>query len=593
MKFVNQKSLMMHAVLLAFSMLASGQTPPNVYRVVNLVSNVTGAAAVTDPNLVDAWGLANANTPFWVSDHGNGLTTVYNAAGVVSSTVVTIPAATAGATGKPTGQVQNNQGSAFTLANGSNASFIFSTEDGLIVGWNGGSAKLGQVVANNSAKNAVYKGLAIGTSAVGGTLYAANFRSGKIDTWGPGFAPVSLAGGFVDPTVPAGFAPFNIWNLAGTLYVVYAKQDANQFLDVAGAGNGHVAAFDQNGNLLQHLISNGPLNSPWGVAIAPANWGAFGGALLVGNFGDGTINAFNLTTGVSLGALQDATGNPISITGLWGLLFGTGTKADVNTLYFVAGMPDGSPVPRGLLGTIAPPSAIDAVVNAASWQAGPITPGELIVIGGQTVGAVPLVSTTIPATGSIGTTLGGVTVTINNVPAPILYTSGPETSVQVPNSLIPTPFSETANIVVQTPGQTSQVFTVAMNLSAPGLFAANSEGTGQLAAMNQDGTVNSATNAAVRGTTVTLYATGEGSTNPPGVDGAIQSGSSRSPFLAVGLRIGGQTATVLSAGTPVGELSGVMVIKAVVPLGLTPGAVPVVLTVGNVSTTQNVTINVK
>ena len=593
MKFVNQKSLMMHAVLLAFSMLASGQTPPNVYRVVNLVSNVTGAAAVTDPNLVDAWGLANANTPFWVSDHGNGLTTVYNAAGVVSSTVVTIPAATAGATGKPTGQVQNNQGSAFTLANGSNASFIFSTEDGLIVGWNGGSAKLGQVVANNSAKNAVYKGLAIGTSAVGGTLYAANFRSGKIDTWGPGFAPVSLAGGFVDPTVPAGFAPFNIWNLAGTLYVEYAKQDANQFLDVAGAGNGHVAAFDQNGNLLQHLISNGPLNSPWGVAIAPANWGAFGGALLVGNFGDGTINAFNLTTGVSLGALQDATGNPISITGLWGLLFGTGTKADVNTLYFVAGMPDGSPVPRGLLGTIAPPSAIDAVVNAASWQAGPITPGELIVIGGQTVGAVPLVSTTIPATGSIGTTLGGVTVTINNVPAPILYTSGPETSVQVPNSLIPTPFSETANIVVQTPGQTSQVFTVAMNLSAPGLFAANSEGTGQLAAMNQDGTVNSATNAAVRGTTVTLYATGEGSTNPPGVDGAIQSGSSRSPFLAVGLRIGGQTATVLSAGTPVGELSGVMVIKAVVPLGLTPGAVPVVLTVGNVSTTQNVTINVK
>ena len=593
MKFVNQKSLMMHAVLLAFSMLASGQTPPNVYRVVNLVSNVTGAAAVTDPNLVDAWGLANANTPFWVSDHGNGLTTVYNAAGVVSSTVVAIPAATAGATGKPTGQVQNNQGSAFTLANGSNASFIFSTEDGLIVGWNGGSAKLGQVVANNSAKNAVYKGLAIGTSAVGGTLYAANFRSGKIDTWGPGFAPVSLAGGFVDPTVPAGFAPFNIWNLAGTLYVVYAKQDANQFLDVAGAGNGHVAAFDQNGNLLQHLISNGPLNSPWGVAIAPANWGAFGGALLVGNFGDGTINAFNLTTGVSLGALQDATGNPISITGLWGLLFGTGTKADVNTLYFVAGMPDGSPVPRGLLGTIAPPSAIDAVVNAASWQAGPITPGELIVIGGQTVGAVPLVSTTIPATGSIGTTLGGVTVTINNVPAPILYTSGPETSVQVPNSLIPTPFSETANIVLQTPGQTSQVFTVAMNLSAPGLFAANSEGTGQLAAMNQDGTVNSATNAAVRGTTVTLYATGEGSTNPPGVDGAIQSGSSRSPFLAVGLRIGGQTATVLSAGTPVGELSGVMVIKAVVPLGLTPGAVPVVLTVGNVSTTQNVTINVK
>src|SRR5580658_2726662 len=197
------------ALFLAVAFASNGQTPPpNVYRVVNLVSNVSGVAAVTDPNLVDAWGISNPGTPFWVSDRASGLATVYNAAGVASATVVTIPAATAGATGSPTGQVQNSAGSAFTLANAANASFIFCTEDGLIVAWNSGSAKVGQVMVNNSATGAVYKGLAIGTSAAGGTLYGANFHTGKIDTWGPGFAGVTLAGSFTDPAVPAGFAPF-------------------------------------------------------------------------------------------------------------------------------------------------------------------------------------------------------------------------------------------------------------------------------------------------------------------------------------------------------------------------------------------------
>lgn len=578
------------ALLLMIAVASKGQTPPNVYRVVNLVSNVSGVAAVTDPNLVDAWGISNGATPFWVSDHVSGLSTVYAATGVASATVVAIPAASPSGTGKPTGQVQNTAGSAFTLANGANASFIFCTEDGLIVGWNGGSAKLGEVKVNNSSKNAVYKGMANGTSAAGATLYAANFRSGKIDTWGPGFAPVTLAGAFNDPAVPSGFAPFNIWLLGTSLYVEYAKQDASQFLDVAGAGNGYVAAFDQNGNLLQHLISNGPLNSPWGVAIAPANWGSFGGALLVGNFGDGRINAFNLTTGAALGALQDSTGNPIAISGLWGLLFGSGTRADPNTLYFTAGMPNGSQIARGLLGSIAPPSAVTALVNAASWLPGPVAPGEIIVIGGQTVGAIPLVSSVIPATGSIGTTLGGVTVSIDGLQAPIIYTSGSETSVQVPNNLV---FDSSATVLVQTPGQTSQALTVAVVPAAPGLFTVNAEGIGQLAAMNQDGTVNSATNAATGGSTVTLYATGAGATNPAGADGAIQSGTSATPYSTVGLSIGGQPAKVLSAGTPIGTLTGLTVIKAVVPTGLTPGPVPVVLTVGTVSTTQTVTLSVK
>lgn len=565
---------------------------PNAYRVVNLVSNVAGVAAFTDPSLIDPWGISNANTPFWVSDHLSGLSTVYSANGTVSATISTIPPASGTGPGKPTGQVQNTLGAAFTLTGGGNASFIFCTEDGLIAAWNSSKAKGSETKVNNSSTNAVYKGLAIGTSAAGGTLYAANFRSGKIDVWGPGWVPITLAGNFSDPSVPAGFAPFNIWNINNSLYVEYAKQDSNQFLDVGGAGNGYVAQFDLNGNLMQHLISGGALNSPWGVAIAPAGWGAFGGALLVGNFGDGRINVFNATTGAFIGTLQDLNGNPITVPGLWGLLFGNGTKADNNTLYFVAGVPSGSQIPRGLLGSIAPPSAIGAVVNAASWLPGPIAGGEIVAIGGQTVGAIPIVSATIPATGSIGTSLGNVTVTVNGYSAPIIYTSGSETSVQIPN-FFSIPFATSANIVVNTPGHSTAAFTVPVASSAPGLFTANSSGAGQLAALNQDGTVNSATNAAAAGTTVTIYATGEGGTSPAGIDGAIQSGGARSPFAGVKLTIGGQSATLLSAGTPVGTLSGVMVIKATVPSGLTPGAVPVVLTVGNVSTTQNVTISVK
>lgn len=589
MKLACPKIVLRSALMLAFVTGAYSQTAPNSYRVVNLVSNVSGAAAVTDPNLVDPWGFSNPATPFWISDHASGLSTVYSAAGVASTVVVTIPTASGSGTGKPTGQVQNSAGAAFTLANGNNASFIFDTEDGLIVGWNSGSAKLGEVKVNNSSQGAIYKGLAIGTSAAGGTLYAANFKSGKIETYGPGFAPVTLKGSFTDGSVPTGYAPFNIWNISNNLYVAYAKQGSG-VLDAPGPGNGYVAEFDLNGNLLAHLISGGVLNSPWGMAIAPAGWGAFGGALLVGNFGDGTINAFNATTGAALGTLQDSTGKPLAIPGLWALIFGSGTKADGNTLYFAAGMPDGSTTPHGLLGSIAPPSGITAVVNAANWQNGPISPGELVVIGGQTVGAIPLVAATIPTTGGIGTSLGNTTVTINNVAAPILYSSGSETSVQVPDSLI---LSTSASIVVTTPGQTSNTYSVAMAQAAPGLFAANASGAGALAAMNQDGSINSAANAATAGSTVTLYATGLGVTSPTSVDGAIDSGTIDSPILKTSVTIGGQPATVVSSGTPVGELSGVVQVKVQVPSGLTPGPVAVVLTIGPLTTSQNVTISVK
>lgn len=597
MKPVTSKILVRSALLLALSGFANAQTG-NAYRVVNLVSNVAGTAAVTDPNLVDPWGIsASAASPFWVSNHIAGNSTLYNGAGAITAVVVKIPSAAGGTvSGRPTGQVQNSVGNAFTLANGNNASFIFCSDDGLITAWNTGT--VAEIKVNNAAANAVYKGLAIGTSALGGTLYAANFRSGAIDVFGPGFKPATLAGAFADPAVAAGYAPFNIWNLGGSLYVEYAKQDANKFLDTGGPGTGFVAVFDLNGKLLRHLVSGGTLNSPWGVALAPATWGAFGGALLVGNFGDGRINAFDATTGAYKGALQDATGAPIAISGLWGLLFGgNGSRSDGNTLYFVAGMPNGSSIQRGLLGSIAPPSTILNVINAASELPGPIAPGELIQIQGFTVGSVPLVSTAIPAAGSIGTTSAGTTVTINGIPAPILYTSGSLTNVQVPNALYTLAYgtfaSNNVSIVVQTPGQTSAPFTVPLTTVAPGLFTLPSGGTGPLVALNQDGTVNAITNGATAGSVVTLYATGEGLTNPVGVDGAVQSGGPRGPFFPVSVKIGGQAAQVVTAGTPVGRISGLMEVRVIVPAGLTPGPVSVTLTVGPTTTTQAVTLFVR
>jgi uncharacterized protein (TIGR03118 family) len=174
-------------------------------------------------------------------------------------------------------------------------------------------------MADRSAAGAVYKGLATATRSEGPLLYAANFGSGRVDVYDGNMNLLSLPGAFSDPQIPSGFAPFNIANLGGTLYVSYAKQDAQHHDDVAGPGNGYIDMYDLNGLLLGRVVSGGPLNSPWGMVLAPASFGAFGGALLVGNFGDGAINAFDAVLGTYLGSLQDGTGNTIHISGLWGL----------------------------------------------------------------------------------------------------------------------------------------------------------------------------------------------------------------------------------------------------------------------------------
>jgi uncharacterized protein (TIGR03118 family) len=310
----------------------------------NLVSDIPGLAQFVDPDLVNAWGMSSsATSPIWVSDNGTGLATLYNGAGVKQALVVTIPPP-AGATGPaaPDGQVFNagGPGSAFNVTSGGVSGpsrFIFATEDGTISGWSPGvNATQAIIAVDNSGggTGAVYKGLAIGTSGGVTRLYAANFRSGQVEVYDQAF---NLIGTITDPSVPPGYAPFNVQVLNGQLYVTYALQDAAKHDDVAGAGNGFVDRFNLDGTGMVRLVSNGPLDSPWGLALAPSAFGSLGGDLLVGNFGDGTIDAFTLS-GSFIGELTDTHGTPLAIDGLWGLLPGNGgAGGSSNALYFSAG----------------------------------------------------------------------------------------------------------------------------------------------------------------------------------------------------------------------------------------------------------------
>jgi uncharacterized protein (TIGR03118 family) len=317
----------------------------------NLVSDIANLAAFTDPNLKNPWGIASsATSPFWVSNNGTGTSTLYNGAGQPQTLVVTIPPSPGGTpSSKPTGQVFYG-GAGFELAPGQPARFIFATEGGTIAGWNPASNPT-NALTEVITPGAVYKGLAIGNNGSADLLYAANFAQAKIDVFNGSWAATTLSGSLPDPNLPAGYAPFNVQNLGGTLYVTYAMLGAGGD-DISGAGIGIVDAFDLNGNLLRRVVSpGGALNSPWGVALAPAGFGGFGSALLIGNSGDGLINAFDPTTGALLGTLLDMNNNPIINDGLWGLRFGNGGDGgNLNTLYFTAGLNNEA---NGLFGSIA------------------------------------------------------------------------------------------------------------------------------------------------------------------------------------------------------------------------------------------------
>lgn len=305
----------------------------NTFSQTNLVSDLPGVAKTLDPNLVNPWGMAfSATSPIWVADNHTGVSTLYTGAGQPVPLVVTIPPPSGGMPpAAPTGVVFNG-GASFGAAR-----FIFATEDGTISAWSSGTNAVLKV--DNSGSGAVYKGLALANNG-SDNLYAANFNSGNIDVFNSSFAPVSVAGGFTDANIPAGFAPFDIENVGGKLYVTYARQDADKHDDIFGPGNGFVDVFDTNGHLLQRLVSNGPLNSPWGLALAPMSLAPFGGDLFVGNFGDGKINVFDPVTGNLVGTVDGANGSPIVIPGLWGLAFGNGAGgASTTSLYFTAGIP--------------------------------------------------------------------------------------------------------------------------------------------------------------------------------------------------------------------------------------------------------------
>lgn len=310
----------------------------------NLVSNVPGLATFTDPNLKNPWGMAfSGASPIWVADNDTNKATVYNGAGVPNaSLIVTVP-------GFPTGTVFNSAGAGNfpSPSNGAASNFIFATLAGSIVAWNGANGATASIVA--STPNAVYTGLAIGNNGSGNFLYAANFASGHIDVFNSSFGSATVSGSFTDPNLPAGYAPYNVQNLGGKLYVQYAQPDPVTHESMEGAGLGIVDVFDTNGNLLQRLVSNGgALNAPWGIAVAPAGFGEFGGDVLVGNFGDGKINAFDPGNGNWLGVLTDSSGNPIVNDGLWAIAFGN-SSANPNALYFNAGINDEA---DGLFGEI-------------------------------------------------------------------------------------------------------------------------------------------------------------------------------------------------------------------------------------------------
>jgi uncharacterized protein (TIGR03118 family) len=322
----------------------SGNSGVNAFYVQsNLVSDVPGAAAHRDPNLVNAWGIVPNPTGFWwVNDNHTGLSTLYDGSGNPQSLVVRIPPPM----GSPQGTLGSPTGIVFNFTNdfqvtGGKSFFIFATEEGTISAWNPAILNDAQLKADNSPSGAVYKGLAAGSVGGNNFLYATDFHNGKIDVFDKQFAPTAVTGTFSDPAIPTGFAPFGIANIGGKLFVSYAQQDADAHDDAGGAGHGFIDVFSTDGVLLNHFAAHGNLNSPWGMVLAPANFGRFSGDLLVGNFGDGRINAFDPGTGKLLGQLQDSQGKPISVAGLWGLAYGNGAQAGpLNELFFSAG-PDG------------------------------------------------------------------------------------------------------------------------------------------------------------------------------------------------------------------------------------------------------------
>jgi uncharacterized protein (TIGR03118 family) len=559
----------------------------------NLVADQPGIADHTDPNLVNPWGNAfSAASPFWVGNNHSGTSTLYDGSGTPNaSIVVQIPSSAAMATGGAvTGVMINSATTAFLLAPGKQSQFAFCSEDGIISGWNSTvDATQAQILLDNSKNDANYKGCTIATPS-GGTpqMYVANFRSGKVEVYDQTMKPVSAS--FQNPAIPAFFAPFNVAVISGKVYVAYAMPDAQRDDDVAGLGNGYVSVYDLSGNLVGPTISGGNLNSPWGLAIPPATFGDFSGALLVGNFGDGKINAYNPSTGASMGTLNDTHGSPLVIPGLWSLNFGNnGRNTDPATLYFTAG-PDGES--HGLLGSIqAAPSFTTAnVMNGASFSTALAANTWVSIVKGDELSATTrswlasdFVGNTLP------TQLNGLSVSINGNPAAVSYVSPTQINFLTPPNLT----SGTAQIQVTNNGLTSATVSAPIASTAPAFFTlgtADAAGNTYIAAEHANGSVAGPPDLVTgltstpynAGETMVLYGSGFGPTVPLAAAGQLLTTALPSAVTPT-VTVGGLPATVSFSGL-VGP--GLYQLNVVLPPGTATGAagataaVPVVATVG-------------
>jgi hypothetical protein len=359
------------ALLLATSSLtvaASAQTAGS-YQTTNILSDGSVTAAVTDPQFINPWGVS-VGPAFWINTQATGLDYLVTATGTIPFKII-IPAAAGTGTGSPTGTIFSPSTTNFKLPNGSAASFLFSTLDGTISGWNsalGTANSVAQIAVNNNTAGADYTDIALLTNTTGTFLLAANFGAGSdIEVYDTSFHAAKLAGAFTDTNLPANYAPFAVHVIGTQVFVTYALRSTNttsptpspvgpyavsapgthaaatSYIQTIGAGNGIVDVFDLNGNFVSRAVTAGNLNAPWGVAIAPTGFGVFGGDLLVGNFGDGLINVYNPTTFAFLGQLTDATGKPLSFASLWEIVFGESNASpagagDPNTLYIAAGL---------------------------------------------------------------------------------------------------------------------------------------------------------------------------------------------------------------------------------------------------------------
>jgi uncharacterized protein (TIGR03118 family) len=577
-----RKSLLSAAAAAALS---AQSTPPNSYLVHNLVSDQAGVADHQDPKLVNPWGNSSSGTsPFWVGNNGSGTSTLYDGTGAATAIVVSIPqAGGSGNTGPVAGVMFNSASSntsAFLVVAGKPAQFMFCSEDGVISGWNSTvDAANAKILFDNSKAGARYKGCALGGNTAAPLIFAANFANGTVDVYDAGMNlnPGNYAHAFANASVPAGFAPFNVAIFNGSVYVTYAKQDSQKKDDVAGAGNGFVAIFNQAGNLMGNLVLQGPLNSPWGMAMAPASFGAFGGSFLVGNFGDGKINAFDPTTGKQLGTLNDLKGNPISISGLWSINFGPARNADPGTLYFTSGPGGGT---HGLFGSIQaiPFFTTSGITNAGSGLAGPVAPNTWMTLRGAGLSALTASSTTL------STSLGGAGVTINNEAAPMNFVSAQQINFLVPADIVP----GTAQLQATNNAQTSAAVPVTVNFIAPAFFTIGSVGsTTYAAATHVNGSLIGPTSlkgtAAAPNETIVLYGTGFGQTSPVAPVGPVTAPLSLpvNPTIV----IDGFAAQVTFAGL---VSQGLYQFNVVVPLGVARGQdVLVVGLLGNAETQAN------